>query len=1710
VTAVDHTVSWIRSRGRKAAAFALFALVLLTALALASSSRAAVESPSPPQVWSDKADYAPGETVTLSGANWAPGEAVHIRINDDAGETWRRDVDVTADESGAISDQFNLPDWFVAQYSVTATGASSGTATWSFTDANVSNINGSASAAEGSSGSYSANVTACNSTPCNYVWSVTAGNASITSGASGTVSANTTVSATLSFGDGPSSVTLQITASAGNNGATNTRTMAITVNNVAPTVTITGEGGPAEGATETYDYTVTDPGVDTVTVGTPSCGTGTLTSNMPNQSRFKCKFLNGPASTSVSLNATDDDTPAQTGTGTLAISVQNVSPTVTAASGQTATQGQSASIALGSFTDPGAEASWSVTVNWGDGSTNDTFTVAGNTSNAACSSPCTLGPRSHTYATTGSKTVTVTVNDGNGSASATFAVTVSPADAIAPTTTSTPTPAANGAGWNNTNVSVALSSTDNAGGSGVKEITYSASGAQTIASTTVAGGSIPAISVSNEGTTTLSFFAKDNAGNTEATKTLVVKIDKAAPDTSITANPSNPSNSSSASFSFSGTDPAPSSGGLSFECKLDAGVFASCTSPQGYSSLTDGSHTFQVRAKDAAGNVDASPASFTWTVDTLAPPTPMIVTGPSNPSNDSSPTFTFSDTEAGVGFLCRLDGDDSVPYVACTSPQSYSGVADGEHTFFVKAKDAAGNTSGANAFTWTIDTLAPPTPSIDTFPASLSNDDSPSFTFSDSEAGVSFRCDLDGAGFSACSSPQDYGDLEDGEHTFSVKAKDAAGNFSDAATYTWTIDATPPPAPVITDAPTALSNDMSPTFTFTEDEAGTSLFCMLDYAGYEPCASPQEYTGVGDGEHTFHVKAVDAAGNEAATFMVWTIDAMPPTLTASAVQGTDPTFGDATAYTENDWTNQDVKVEFQCSDDEGGSGVAAGDPTPSSQTFTTEGAHSASSDCSDNAGNSVSTSFGVKIDKTPPTIVATLTPAPNADGWNNTDVTVSFACADALSGLNDAYGNDGVGCWSDELVTTEGLTTFVNRTAFDNAGNSASTSPSVRIDKTKPTSSATSPAYNNSPTIHVSYTASDGGPSGLDSVELWVKGPGDAGYSQAGTDSSGAASGSFDYDVPTDGDGNLVDGTYRFYTIAVDKADNRENTPSTPDGSTTQTVQDSVDPDTSIGSHPSDPSNSSSASFSFTHTDADPSSGLARFECSLDGAAFATCSSPRAYSSLAEGSHSFEVRAVDNAQNTDESPASFSWFVDTVAPDTITDTHPADPTNSTAASFSFHATDASPSSGIAGFECKLDSGGYGACTSPQTYSGLADGSHTFSVRASDNAGNQDASPASFTWLVDTVKPVISGSQSPPANAAGWNKGDVAVSFTCADVGPNASGIQFDSVAGATLTHEGRNQSVTNSGDCVDNAGNHADSKTVSGIKIDKTSPIAPTSHVDHGPEYSAGGVDWYSDNVQVSFTSNGDPDLEDLTAGSGVASVTGAQTFSSAGSFSKSGKVTDQAGNDSTAVTVSGNVDTQAPAVTLACPTGTILLGAPTSANWSASDPGGASAASGVKAGFGSGSVSLDTSTPGAHTAQVPAGASKDNVGHLSAASNSCDYSVLYNFIGFLQPVDNKMLNGMKAGSTAPIKWQLKDAAGNYVSTLAAVKTVSSGVMACDASTPVDNLEEYATGGTTLRYDSAANQYIYNWQSPKQVGKCYQVKIVLIDNTVHAAMFQLK
>jgi hypothetical protein len=108
-------------------------------------------------------------------------------------------------------------------------------------------------------------------------------------------------------------------------------------------------------------------------------------------------------------------------------------------------------------------------------------------------------------------------------------------DSVPPTTTGTPSPQPNAAGWNNTDVTVTLTATDNVGGSGVKQISYGASGAQSIA-TTVTNGASAVITLTAEGMTTIIYFATDIAGNTEAAHVLTIHIDKTPQTISETSN----------------------------------------------------------------------------------------------------------------------------------------------------------------------------------------------------------------------------------------------------------------------------------------------------------------------------------------------------------------------------------------------------------------------------------------------------------------------------------------------------------------------------------------------------------------------------------------------------------------------------------------------------------------------------------------------------------------------------------------------------------------------------------------------------------------------------------------------------------------------------------------------------------------------------------------------------------------------------------------------------------------------------------------------------------------------------------------------------------------------------------------------------------------------------------------------------------------------
>jgi len=142
--------------------------------------------------------------------------------------------------------------------------------------------------------------------------------------------------------------------------------------------------------------------------------------------------------------------------------------------------------------------------------------------------------------------------------------------------------------------------------------------------------------------------------------------------------------------------------------------------------------------------------------------------------------------------------------------------------------------------------------------------DSARLTFSSNEAGARFECRLDGGPFDVCASPTEYSGLGDGSHTFTARAIDLAGNVDPTpATRGFVTAGTPsgdttPPETTITDA-TVVGDHAR--LTFSSNDAGARFECRLDGEAFAACTSPAEYSGLGDGSHTFRVRAIDLAGN---------------------------------------------------------------------------------------------------------------------------------------------------------------------------------------------------------------------------------------------------------------------------------------------------------------------------------------------------------------------------------------------------------------------------------------------------------------------------------------------------------------------------------------------------------------------------------------------------------------------------------------------------------------------------------------------------------------------------------------------------------------------------------------------------------------------------------------------------------------------------------
>jgi hypothetical protein len=651
--------------------------------------------------------------------------------------------------------------------------------------------------------------------------------------------------------------------------------------------------------------------------------------------------------------------------------------------------------------------------------------------------------------------------------------------------------------------------------------------------------------------------AQDGLGLASAwTSSRSFVIDNAGPTTTFTSSPPAQSNAASGSFAFSANESV-----SGYQCRLDGGSFAGCSSPEPYGPLADGPHTFDVKAvADLAGNPGTT-TSHAWTIDTV-PPNTSITSSPSSLSNTPNPSFGLSATQSGSTFECSLDGG---AFGSCPNPATYSGLSDGAHTFQARAVDPAGNLDPSpSSHAWTIDATPPGTTIGPSAPASLTTATGATFDFSSSEPGSTFQCSLDGAAFTSCSSPKSYSALADGSHTFQARAIDTATNTDPSpASYTWTIDTTAPGTSIGPTVPPANTSSANATFDLGSNEAGSTFECRLDGAPFGSCTTPASYSGLGDGTHTFDLRATDPAGNvdTSPASYTWKIDSVGPTaptlvapadgLVTNALPQLRATFDDATAGGDTG------TVEFQlCSSSApagtacapvvqsvSSSAVASGATASATPVALADGTYHWQARARDTTGNqsgwTATRSF--QLDTSVPTVPTGAAPA---DGtWVRTvQLTATFSkpsfagtgsvefriCTDALclgvvtSGTSDTVINGAPATWSPFFTLGDGVYYWQAR-GIDSVGNQSpwSAPRSLHVDTHAP---GTPPNFNGKV-----------GPDGLtlrwdapnDAVANYVLYVDGAPYKNLGSTEFEVKMGTFDA-----GD------TRRFSVVAVDLAGN--------------------------------------------------------------------------------------------------------------------------------------------------------------------------------------------------------------------------------------------------------------------------------------------------------------------------------------------------------------------------------------------------------------------------------------------------------------------------------------------------------------------------------------------------------------------------------------------
>lgn len=1157
--------------------------------------------------------------------------------------------------------------------------------------------------------------------------------------------------------------------------------------------------------------------------------------------------------------------------------------------------------------------------------------------------------------------------------------------------------------WKNGAVAISLTANDSL--SGVARTEYKVDGGE------VQQGA--GFSLENDGDHTVAYRSIDAAGNEEAWETATVRIDRTAPIIGHTFQPLDYKDGVWTNMDVT----------VTFICTDQGGSeVVECTAP--VDTSTEGTTSVVGTVKDGAGNSATDTA--TVRIDKTKPELLVKTSGVANDAGwyKESVTVTYTTSDA----LSGVTGSPDSQLIGEGADQSRS----------ASVTDAAGNSTTAGVTGINVDLTQP------TLEATPSTD------WSTGDVTVKWIC-TDGLSGVAVAPGDTVVGGEGANLSATASCTDIAGNSVTKTVEGIRIDRSAPTTMADAADPLPSGWHGKPVTVTLDAHDNLSGVATTQYTvnGGDPKAYTEAFTIDADGVYSIEFWSTDAAGNVEKPGAPLTVKV---DTTAPTTEVTNPVSPDSGWF-----VTSGIPFAFEASD--AGSGIAGiyytidgGETETYGEPFIenlSTGTHEVTYWSVDNAGNAeTKRTFAINVDTIAPTITGKASPEPNEFGWNNTDVEVTFDCADVGSGVRSGIA----GCAGATTLVNDGDDQMVRGEAVDIAGNKTPTTfGPVRIDTVRPTLTGVPDAPN---------------AAGWYRDDVQVKWVGDDGL-------SGIAASSQLEDSLITGEGeNLGVGPV---TIS-DRAGNISDP-----ASVTGVNIDRTAP--VVKGKPRTAANEAGWHNAEVTVD---------FVCTDNLSGIALCPTNKVLSGDGVDKSVASGPARDVAGNVTAGTTVTGINIDGTAPMTLSNnkcTAVNGWCTGTTADVVLTASDQEGLSGVKEIRYRVDEGALqsAAGNSVTVSVELSEtGSAVVTYYAVDNAGNlEDPNKVSLQW--DNIAPTVSHTLSPAPNAAEWNKTDVTVTFDAKD---DDKGSGVSSVTAPVIVSEETSGLVV-IGTATDKAGNVGTDDVT--VRVDKTAPTLAGT-ITSG---LLGNGGWYVSPVTVTFTCS--DSLSGLTASACpdpmILSANGTNN-------SASGKVLDKAGNDATVAVGGIKIDSEKPMLTQAdvnVQDQTYKLGSTPVATCSARD-----AVSGV-AGCTVSVTGGNANGVGTFTYTAVA---TDNAGNTTTVTGS--YKVTYRFDGFLQPINDTAhqvgvsTSIFKAGSTVPVKFQLKDASGRVVQPTAAPVWLTP-VKGSATSAPVDESVYSATAdsGSAFRYDATAQQYIYNWKTGNSGGNYWRIGVRLDDGQVH-------